>query len=69
MVTEDLLIIQQEIVITNFIGIAQRIIKGTVQMIVLLIHLHNIPRMAIFHAFFGVIFRKGDDTPDIQGIT
>ena len=38
-------------------------------MVIFFIQPHHVPRMAILHAPFGVIFRQSNDTPNLQCIT
>ena len=70
MVTEDLLVIQVEIVISDF-GIfifTESVVKGSIQMVVSTVDPDDIPGMAVFDAFIRVVSADGNDAPDTQSI-
>ena len=72
MVTEDVFVIQIKIIVADTDRIilvsAKCIVKSGIQMIILSVDSDNVPGMAVFDTFFGIISADGDNTPDSEGI-
>ena len=77
MVTENLLVIQIEIIIADFgifliflmcIIFTESVVEGSIQMVLSTVDLDDIPGMAVFDTFVRIIAADGDDAPDTQSI-
>ena len=67
-IPEQGFVVQIEVVIADGTALAQRIVKGGVQMVVSAVQPNDIPGVAVLDALFRVVLRDGNDAPQPRGV-
>ena len=69
MIPEDIFVIQIEVVVAHDAGLAQRGVKGGVQVVALAVHRYHVPGVAVADAALRRDLAQRHDAPEAEPVT